>query len=130
MPNVFLGPSGSETQLPVLTFMGNPPSWPVSTKKEMKKAKMSDGSIKVAFFGTRKVFQIAYGFLTTTQFEVFKALNELNQILRLKNEYEEDVWYNVVITAFSHDPERMDIRQLYRYKITMTLEETDNSLRA
>ncbi|MCK4816376.1 hypothetical protein KA005_11460 [bacterium] len=130
MDNVWLGPSGSETKLPALYFMGNPPSWPVSTGKEIKKAKMSDGSIKVAFFGTRKIFQIAYGFLTTAQLETFKALNELKQILRYKNEHEEDVWYNVVITEFSHDPERMDIRQLDRYKISMTLEETDSSLRA
>ena len=124
MPNsVWLGPSGSETRLPTLTFMGNPPSWPVSTKKVMEKATMSDGSLNVAFFRTRKVFQIAYGFLTTAQLETFKALNELNQILRFKNEHEEDVWYNIVISSFSHDPERMDIRQLERYKISMTLEE-------
>jgi len=47
----------------------------------------------------------------------------LNQILRFKNEHEEDVWYDVVITSFSHEPERMDIRQLERYKVSITLEE-------
>lgn len=129
MPNVFLGPSGSETKLPILTFMGSPPSWPVTTKKQIEKAQMSDRSIKIAFFGTLKVFQVEYGFLTTAQLETFKALNELKQILRFKNEHEEDVWYTIVISAFSHEPERMDIRQLDRYKISMTLEETDNSLR-
>jgi len=129
MDNVFLGPSGSETKLPRLTFMGSPPAWPVTTKKQIEKATMSDRSIKVAFFGTLKIFQINYGYLTIAQLEQFKALNELNQILRFKNEHEEDVWYNVFISAFSHDPERMDIRQLDRYKISMTLEETDNSLR-
>jgi len=129
MDNVFLGPSGSETKLPRLTFMGSPPAWPVTTKKQIEKATMSDRSIKVAFFGTLKIFQINYGYLTIAQLEQFKALNELNQILRFKNEHEEDVWYSVFISAFSHDPERMDIRQLDRYKISMTLEETDNSLR-
>ncbi len=102
MPSVFLGPSGSETQLPTLTFMGNPPSWPVSTKKEMQKAKMSDGSIRVAFFGTRKVFQIAYGFLTTAQLAIFKALNELNQFLRFKNEHEEDAWYTSPLPSWKN----------------------------
>jgi hypothetical protein len=103
--------------------MGNPPAWPVSTKKQMEKAKMSDGSINVAFFGTKKVFTIKYGFLTDDELTIFKSLNALNQILRFKNEHEEDIWYNIFISSFSHDPERMDIRQLERYKMSMTLEE-------
>jgi len=90
---------------------------------------MSDGSIKVAFFGTLKVFQVSYGYLNSAWLEAFKALNELKQILRFKNEYEEDVWYHVLMSDFSHEPERMDIRQLERYKISMTLKETDSSLR-
>ncbi len=130
MPNVYLGPSGSETKLPRLTWLGDsPPSWSTSTSKDVEKARMLDGSIKVAFFGTKKVFQIAYGYLNSTWLEIFKALNELNQILRFKNEHEEDVWYHVLISEFSHMPERMDIRQLERYRITMTLEETDPELR-
>ena len=130
MANIWLGPSGSETKLPTMMSMGRPPSWPVTTKKQMERATMSDKSSKFAFFGTLKVFQIGYGYLTAEQLEIFKAFNELKQILRYKNEHEEDVWYNVVITSFTHEPERMDIRQLDRYKISMTLEETDSSLRA
>lgn len=130
MPNVLLGPSGSERGLPHVKFMGRPPSWPVSTKKQSMKVKMSDGSYRYAFFGTLKVFQLAFGFLSTTDLAILKTLNELNQVLRYKNEHEEDVWYNVVITDFTHDPERTDIRQLERYRASMTLEETDNSLRA
>ena len=129
MADIWLGPSGSETKLPEMMFMGSPPSWPVSTKKQIEKARMSDRSIRVAFFGDLKVFQIRYGFLINTELTIFKNLNALNQILRFKNEYEEDVWYSIVITSFSHDPERTDIRQLDRYKISMTLEETDSSLR-
>lgn len=129
MSNVYLGPSGSETKLPKLTWLGSPPSWPVSTSKQVEEAKMSDGSIKVAFFGTLKVFQVSYGYLTKLQLEIFEALNELKQILRFKNEYKEDVWYHVLMSDFSSEPERMDIRQLERYKISMTLKETDSSLR-
>ena len=123
MANVYLGPEGSETRLPRLESLGDLPDWPVSTKKQAEKAKMSDGSYRWAFFGTKKVFYIAYGFLSASWLVTFKALNELNQVLRFKNQYEEDVWYDVVISDFGHDPERMDIRQLNRYKITMTLEE-------
>ncbi|MCK4828669.1 hypothetical protein KA005_73745 [bacterium] len=129
MSNVYLGPSGSETKLPRLTWLGSPPSWSTSTGKQVEEAMMSDGSIKVAFFGTLKVFQVSYGYLNKTWLEIFKALNELKQILRFKNEYEENVWYHVLISDFSSEPERMDIRQLERYKISMTLKETDSSLR-
>ncbi len=128
-PNVFLGPEGRETGLPHIRFIGNPPAWPVSTKKQYERARMSDRSNRYAFFQTLKVFQIAFGFLSTSDLAILKALNELNQILRYKNEHEEDIWYNVVITAFSHEPERTDIRQLERYKASITLEETDSSLR-
>ena len=123
MANVYLGPSGSETRLPTLMFMGSPPSWSVSTKKQGEKTMMSDGSYRWNFLGTKKVFQAEYGFLTNAQLTIFKDLNDLDQVLRFKNEFEEDVWYNVVINAFDHDPERTDIRQLDRYKISMTLEE-------
>ena len=123
MPSVWLGPSGSLTTLPGLKWIGRPPSWPVSTKKVMEKATMSDGSLSVAFFRTRKVFQIRAGFLTNAELAIYKAHNELNQVLLYKNEFEEDVEYRVVITNFTHDPERMDIRQLDRYRISMTLEE-------
>jgi hypothetical protein len=123
MPNVFLGPSGSEIGLPHIKFIGRSPAWPVSTNKQIEEARMSDKSIRVAFFGTKKVFQIAFGFLTTAELATLKALNELNQILRYKNEHEEDVWYDVLISAFSHDPERTDIRQLERYRASMTLKE-------
>ncbi len=124
MPNVFLGPEGSETTLPHVAAIGKISPWPVSSKKQFEKATMSDRSYSFAFFGTKKVFKISFGFISTADLAVFIALNELNQVLRYKNEHEEDVWYDVVITDFTHEPERMDIRQLNRYKINMTLEET------
>jgi len=123
MASVRLGPEGNETRLPRLESMGTIPAWPVSTDKQAEKATMSDKSFRWAFFQTKRVFEIAFGFLTTAQLATLKALNELNQVLRYKNEFEEDVWYEVVISRFSHEPERMDIRQLERYKVTMTLEE-------
>ena len=129
MPSVWLGPSGSVAALPGFKYIGSAPAWPVGTKKQMTKARMSDSSIKIAFFGTRKVFQIRSGYLSNAELATFKALNELNQVLLYRNEFEENVEYRVVITDFTHDPERMDARQLDRYKISMTLEETDNSLR-
>lgn len=129
MPNVWLGPSGAVVSLPGFKYIGNAPAWPVSTKKQMTEAKMSDGSIRVAFFGTLKVFQIRSGYLTNAELSVFKTINESNEILYYRNEFEENVEYRVIVTEFTHDPERMDARQLDRYRISMTLKETDNSLR-
>ncbi len=123
MPRIFLGPTGSETDLPGLKYIGNAPAWPVSTKKQATKAKMSDGSYRWAFFGTKKGFKIRFGYLTNAELTIFKDLNALNQILRYMNQFEEGVWYEVVISDFTHDPERMDARQLDRYKISLTLEE-------
>ncbi len=123
MARVYLGPEGSETRLPDLTFLGSPPSWPVSTKKVAEKVQMSDGSFRWAFFGTKKVFQIEYSYLTSAELTIQKDLNELNQILRFRNSNEENVWYEVVMTGFSHEPSRMDIRQLQRYKTSFALEQ-------
>ena len=130
MPSVWLGPSGAVEALPGFKYIGSAPAWPVSTKKQAAKVKMSDGSYRWNFFGTLKVFQVRSGYLTNAELAIFKALNELNQVLLYRNEFEENVEYSVVITSFTHDPERMDARQLDRYKISMTLEETDNSLRS
>ena len=38
MADVYLGPTGNMTLLPQLTFIGSPPSWPVSSNKQMKEA--------------------------------------------------------------------------------------------
>ena len=121
--HVRLGEVGDIRNLPHLKFIGNPPAWPVTTNKQIEKARMSDKSLRVAFFGTKKVFQLKFGFLSSTELTLLKYLNGLNKILRYMNEFEEIVWYNVVLTSFSHDPERTDIRNLERYLTSMTLEE-------
>lgn len=129
MARVLLGPNGFERPLPSVKFIGSPPDWGVSTNKQARKVQVSDGSYKWAFFGNLKIFQIGFGYLSNAQLKELKDLNDLNQILRFKNEHEEDVWYNVVISSFNHDPERVDIRNLDRYKTSMTLEETDMTCR-
>jgi len=131
LADVLLGPSGVETPLPSVKFIGSPPAWPISTNKRLEKAQMSDGSYRWAFFGTKKVFEIGFGYLTDAQLTILKNLNALNQILRYKNKHEEDVWYDVIISSFSHEPERVDLRnsvcggcRLDKYITRMTLEET------
>jgi len=121
MADVYLGPSGAMIKLPSLTFMGKAPSWPVSVNKKMEVALMSDKSNRVAFFGTKREQGIALGFLNKTDLDRMTALNELNQVLDFQNNNEDDTIYKVVISAFRYEPERMDIRQLERYRVEMTL---------
>jgi len=109
--------------LPKLTWMGSPPSWPVSSNKQMITAVMSDRSRNFAFFGVKGEMTIILGFLTKTQLDNLKAYNNLAEILTFVNNNEDATEYEVVISSFSHEPERMDIRQLERYRVEMTLKE-------
>ena len=110
--------------LPGLMWMGSPPDWPVSSNKQMIEVVMSDRSRQFAFFGIKRELGIVLGFLTKTQLDTMKDLNALPEILKFVNNNEDEKEYNVVISAFSHKPERMDARQLERYRIEMTLRET------
>jgi len=67
MADVLLGPSGSETILPSVKFIGSAPAWPVTTNKQANKVQMSDGSFRWAFSGTLKIFQIGFGYLDNDQ---------------------------------------------------------------
>lgn len=118
-------------KLPVLEWLsGDLPSWPVSTNKEIEVATMMDKSRRVAFFGTRKIFELDYPYLSSEWLEIFKGLHALKQNLTFKNTAEDNIEYNVVISMFSYEPARMDIRQLNRYKVKLVLEETDYRKRA
>lgn len=120
---VWLGPTGNEVLLPTIKWMGNPPSWPVSTKKRVMKVKTSDGSYRWNFQGTRKVFQVESGYLTNAELQVFKDQAAKKEVLNFYNLNEENLNYSVVVTAFNHEPVRMDLRQLDKYKASMILEE-------
>ena len=123
MADVLLGISGSEVTLPQLSFMGSPPMWSESSNKQIEKAVMSDGSFNWNFTKIAKIWTIELGFLSNAWLVTLRGLNALNQILRFKDENKADIWYDVVITSFNDEDERMDIRQLDRYRVSMTLEE-------
>ena len=107
--------------LPGLMWMGSPPNWPVSSNKQMIEAVMSDRSRHFGFFGIKREWGIVLGFLSKTQLDTMRTLNALPEILTFVNPNEDETEYDVVISAFSHKPERMDVRQLERYRIEMTL---------
>lgn len=123
MANVLLGVSGSEITLPALSFMGGAPKWSESSNKQIEKAVMSDGSFRWNFTKIAKTWTLELGYLSNAWLVTLRHLNALNQILRFKDKNKADIWYDVVIISFNDEDERMDIRQLDRYKVYMTLEE-------
>lgn len=109
--------------LPGLEWIGSPPSWPVQSDKQMIIAVMSDRSRRFAFYGRKREWGIGLGFLDKTDLDLMLLQNSYNEILQFVNNNEDATEYDVVITSFKHEPERMDIRQLERYKVEMTLKE-------
>jgi len=123
MADVWLGPAGSEVLLPKIRFIGSAPSWPISSDKQLEEATMSDGSKRFAFFKIKRVWGIGLGYLDKDQLDAMTLLNSYNQILRLQNNNEDATWYDVVIASFSHEPVRIDLRGMERYRVEMTLRE-------
>ena len=121
---VKLGPEDDFTALPKLMWLkGSPPSWTVSSNKQTEEAVMSDKSRRIAFFDEKREWSIGLGYLSRAQLDSMKAKNALKQILYFVNYNEDTVCYEVYISSFRYEPERMDIRQLKRWKIEMALRE-------
>lgn len=123
LENVTLESTVGVVTLPGLMWIGSPPSWPVSSNKEMEEAVMSDRSRRFAFWGVKREWGIGLGYLSKTELDIMTTLNGYNEVLKFINNNEDGTEYEVVISSFSHEPERMDIRQLERYRIEMTLRE-------
>lgn len=123
MANMRLGPSGSETILPKLEWMEGRPSLPVSTYKQVTEARMSDGSIRPAFYQVKREFRLEWGFLTLKDLDIIRDLHALNQVLRFQDLNKDDIWYNVIFISFVDEPARTDIRSLGRFRCEIILRE-------
>jgi len=115
--------AGGLVVLPGLMWIGSPPSWPVSSTKQIEVAVMMDKSRRVAFFDEKREWGVVLGFLTKIQLDIMRTLNSYKEVLKFINNNEDATEYTIYISSFRHNPERMDIRQLERYKVEMTLRE-------
>ena len=113
--------AGGVVTLPGLMWIGPTPSWPISSNKQLDEGTMSDGSKRFAFFPIKREWGITLGYLTKVQLDIMTTLNSYNEVLKFVNHNEDATEYNVVMSAFSHRPERMDLRQLERYRVEITL---------
>jgi len=124
MSTVLLGPSGSETTLPTLRWMGSrPPKLPVSNEKQIAEARMSDGTIRYAMFKRKQRFMLEWGYISLSDLDILKGLHALNQTLHFQNNFEDATWYDVIILSFSYAPVDTAMRQLGYYSCSMTLME-------
>ena len=113
--------AGGVVTLPGLMWIGPTPSWPVSSNKQLDESTMSDGSKRFSFLPIKREWGITLGYLTKAQLDIMTTLNSYNEVLKFVNPNEDLTEYNVVMSAFSHRPERMDLRQLERYRVDITL---------
>jgi hypothetical protein len=123
MATVKLGVSGSEETLPTLRWMGSPPSWPVTPHKKLHEAEMVDGSLRWGYYGKKREWQLEWGYMSKTDLDTMISLYDETETLRFQNNNEDSTWYDVVFVSLDYDPVRMDIRQLNRYKVRITLRE-------
>ena len=123
MPDVKLGPVGSIINLPVVQWTGSEPGFPVSTMKQIKEKRMSDGSLRFGFYQTKREWQFDWGTLTLTELDALRDMYALNQILRFQNNWEDDTWYDVVFYNLTHYPAIPSARGFERYECIIILRE-------
>ena len=105
MADIKLGISGSETTLPQINWIGrNAPRIPTHEPKNLKIARMSDGSRRFARLIGKKTFRLNWGNLIYTEVETLRTLKELNQVLRYQNNWESSDYFNVVVTSLRWSP--------------------------
>lgn len=116
MSTIKLGPSGTETTLPTISWLGDsPPDLPVIAYKQIEEAKMSDGSLRWAFFQKKREWRLEWGLLTAAELATIEGLYDLNQVLHYQNTYESTTWYDVVFTSFEYRHRIVERPTLDRY---------------
>jgi len=124
MANVYLGPLGGGIDaelLPVVKYVGAAPDFPTTIYPQTEEAKMMDGSRRWAFFSGCEEWGLGWGYLEKRQLNTLKALVELKQILKFRNDFVDTTEYDVVIVAFSYEPVFPGIRYYQHYRADMTL---------
>jgi len=125
--NVYLGPVGGGIDaelLPVVKYVGGAaPGYPVTINSQTEEATMSDKSRRLAFFDSVEDFGIGWGYLTLEQLDALKALIELRQILKFRNDFVDNTEYDVYISALTYEPVYPGMRIYPYFKVDMTLRE-------
>jgi len=124
MADILLGPDTEETILPVINWRaGATPELPVIHHKQVEEVVMSDGSIRLAFFGKKREWTITWGNLIKADLDIIEGLVDLKQVLKFQNNWEDATKYDVYISAFSHNPIVATYVGTIKYACSLTIRE-------
>lgn len=125
MPNIYLGPSGTETLLPDINWMApGDLELPVGYKKNIEKSNQLDGSVRVNFKSySYKTYDLEWGLLSAASVLTLIGLAELKQVLRFQNNWVDATWRWVVITSFEYQAIQSTFAGTAQYRAQMSLEE-------
>lgn len=102
MPNLYLGPSGSEVTLPTLTGIGSSVAdSPVRLEKIANESRQSDGSKRFGVIAIKRQWSYSWAFLSEEDKEIIEALYSLTEPLHFQDEFEGDTWYDVYFAVFT-----------------------------
>jgi hypothetical protein len=125
MPNIYLGPSGSETLLPDINWTaGGEYEMPTGYYKNVDKATMLDGSARVNIKTVhQKTFTLEWALLTQAQVLTLRGLAELNAPLRYQDNHLDATWRWVWVAGLDVVSLESTHAGSARYAVTLTLEE-------
>jgi len=125
MADIKLGPNGTETTLPQISWSaGSPPGMPVNHVKIMNSSTQSDGSMRVGIIAVKREWTLTWHYLTDAEVATLAGLHALTVPLRFQNNWESSTWYSVAILSFKADP-RLDSyhRAVHRNSAVMVIRE-------
>lgn len=125
MPDIKLGPSGSETTLPDINWTaGGERNLPTSYPKNVDTAKMLDGSKRVNVRAKhQKSKELEWDQLTAAQVATLVGLAELNQLLRFQDNREDATWRWVYVASIDIDTIESTYAGTALFHVVMALEE-------
>jgi len=102
MPNLYLGPSGSEVLLPTLTGKGSGVAdVPVRLEKIGHESVQSDGSRRFGVIAIKRQWSYSWAVLTADEKETLQTLYDMAEALNFQDAFESETWYSVYFAVFS-----------------------------
>jgi hypothetical protein len=125
MPDIYLGPSGSETLLPAINWIApGELELQVEYKKNLDKSVQLDGSARVNFkSSSQKSWPLEWALLPAASILELIALAELNEPLRFQNNWIDSAWRWVYVAAFDYRAIQSTFATTAKYAASLTLEE-------
>jgi hypothetical protein len=125
MPNIYLGPQGTETLLPDINWIAPGESeLPVGYKPNLDKSEQLDGSVRVNFKAySQKSYSLEWALLPAADVLTLIGLAERKEPLRFQNNWIDATWRWVYVASFDYLAIQSMFAATAKYRASMTLEE-------